>query len=147
MADTHLRDLVAFDKRARAHHGEGVLVDVGDWRDATLKGRTVQWYSAWTPAALDGFASVEMAGANFRTSLCGLASQRRDAGQVAYVEERLGAGQRQGHPTVVLRYFTHGHTGSTARWATGAPASCTSTACCATSRRCATSATSRATSA
>ena len=119
MADTHLRDLVAFDKRARSHHGGGVLVNVGDWRDATLKGRTVQWYSVWTPAALNGFASVEIAGANFRTSLCGLASQRLDAGQVEYVEERLGAGQRRGHPTVVLRYFTHGHTGSTTWWANG----------------------------
>ena len=53
MADTHLRDLVAFDKRARAHHGGGVLVNVGDWRDATLKGRAVKWYSVWTPAALN----------------------------------------------------------------------------------------------
>ncbi|POR39868.1 hypothetical protein CRT23_27185 [Methylobacterium sp. V23] len=121
MADTHLRDLVAFDKRARAHQGGGVLVNVGDWRDATLKGRTVQWYSAWTPAALDGFASVEMAGANFWKSLCGLASQRLDAGQIEYVEERLGAGQRQAHPAVVLRYFTHAHTGSTAWWAHGSP--------------------------
>ena len=121
MTDTHLRDLVAFNKPARAHQGGGVLVNVGDWRDATLKDRTVQWYSAWTPACLDGFASVEMAGANFETSLCGLASQRLDAGQVAYVEERLGAGQRQGHPTVVLRYFTHGHTGSTTWWADGSP--------------------------
>jgi hypothetical protein len=117
MADTHLRDLVAFDKRARPHQGGGVLVNVGDWRDATVKDRTVQWYSAWTPACLDGFASVEMAGANFWTSLCGLASQRLNAGQVVYVEERLGAGQRQGHPTVVLRYFTHGHAGSTKWWA------------------------------
>ena len=119
MADTHLSDLVAFDKRARSHQGGGVLVNVGDWRDATLKGRTVQWYSAWTPAALDGFASVEMAGANFWTSLCGLASQRLDAGQVQYVEERLGAGQRQAKPTVLLRYFTHAHTGSTTWWADG----------------------------
>lgn len=119
MADTHLRKLVAFDKRARSHHGGGVLVNVGDWRDATLKGRVVRWYSAWTPAALDGFASVEIAGANFPTSLCGLASERLDAGQVEYVEERLGAGQRQAHSTVVLRYFTHGHTGSTAWWASG----------------------------
>ena len=119
MADTHLRDLVAFDKRARSHQGGGVLVNVGDWRDATLKGRTVQWYSAWTPAALDGFASVKIAGANFETSLCGLASQRLDAGQVEYVEERLGAGQRQAKPTVVLRYFTHAHTGSTAWWSDG----------------------------
>ncbi|WP_455959881.1 hypothetical protein [Methylorubrum aminovorans] len=116
MADTHLRDLVAFDKRARSHQGGGVLVNVGDWRDATLKGRTVQWYSAWTPAALDGFASVEMAGANFPTSLCGLASQRLDGDRVEYVEQRLGAGQRQSKTTVVLRYFTHGHTGSTAWW-------------------------------
>ena len=136
MADTHLRDLVAFDKRARSHHGGGVLVNVGDWRDATLKGRTVQWYSVWTPAALNGFASVEIAGANFRTSLCGLASQRLDAGQVEYVEERLGAGQRRGHPTVVLRYFTHGHTGSTDVVGERVLASSTSTACCATSRRC-----------
>ena len=119
MADTHLRDLVAFDKRARAHQGGGALVDVGDWRDATLKGRTVHWYSAWTPAALNGFASVEMAGANFRTSLCGLASQRLDAGQVEYIEECLGAGQRQAKPTVILRYFTHAHTGSTTWWADG----------------------------
>lgn len=119
MADTHLRDLVAFDKRARAHQGGGALVNVGDWRDATLKGRTVHWYSAWTPAGLNGFASVEIAGANFRTSLCGLASQRLDAGQVEYIEKRLGAGQRQGSPTVVLRYFTHAHTGSTTWWADG----------------------------
>ena len=119
MADTHLRDLVAFDKRARSHQGGGVLVNVGDWRDATLKGRTVQWYSAWTPAALNGFASVEMAGANFETSLCGLASRRLDAGQIEYVEERLGAGQRQAKPTVVLRYFTHGHASSTTWWADG----------------------------
>lgn len=119
MADTHLRDLVAFDKRARAHHGGGVLVNVGDWRDATLKGRTVQWYSAWTPAALSGFASFEMAGANFGTSLCGLASERQDAGQVRYREEPLGAGQRQARPTVILRYFTHAHTGSTMWWAKG----------------------------
>ncbi|WP_458439161.1 hypothetical protein, partial [Methylorubrum extorquens] len=117
MADTHLRDLVAFDKRARSLRG--VLVNVSDWRDATLKGRTVQWYSAWTPAALDGFASVEMAGANFRTSLCGLASQRLDADRIEYIEERLGAGQRQARPTVVLRYFTRAHTGSTAWWAEG----------------------------
>ena len=119
MADTHLRALVAFDKRARAHHGGGVLVNVGDWRDATLKGRAVKWYSVWTPAALSGFASVEMTGANFHTSLCGLASQRLDAGQVEYIEERLGAGQRQGHPAVVLRYFTHAHTGTTTWWANG----------------------------
>jgi len=119
MADTHLRDLVAFDKRARSHQGGGVLVNVGDWRDATLKGRTVQWYSAWTPAALKGFASVEIAGANFETSLCGLASQRLDGNRIAYVEQRLGAGQRESKPTVVLRYFTHGHTGSTAWWADG----------------------------
>ncbi|MGH1587291.1 hypothetical protein ACRBEV_01765 [Methylobacterium phyllosphaerae] len=119
MVDTHLRDLVAFDKRARSHHGGGVLVDVGDWRDATLKDRTVHWYSAWTPAALSGFASVEMAGANFGTSLCGLASERLDAGWVEYSEEHLGAGQRQARPTVVLRYFTHAHTGSTEWWAAG----------------------------
>jgi hypothetical protein len=119
MADTHLRDLVAFDKRARAHQGGGALVNVADWRDATLKGRTVHWYSAWTPAGLNGFESVEIAGANFRTSLCGLASQRLDAGQVEYIEERLGAGQRQGGPTVVLRYFTRAHTGSTTWWADG----------------------------
>lgn len=119
MADTHLRDLVAFDKRARSHQGGGVLVNVGDWRDATLKGRTVQWYSAWTPAALKGFASIEMAGANFRTSLCGLASQRLDGDRVAYVEQRLGAGQRQVKPTVVLRYFTNSHCGSTAWWSDG----------------------------
>jgi hypothetical protein len=119
MADTHLRALVAFDKRARSHQGGGVLVNVGDWRDATLKNRTVQWYSAWTPAALNGFASVEMAGANFRTSLCGLASQRLDAGQIEYIEERLGAGQRQAKPAVILRYFTQAHTGSTTWWANG----------------------------
>ena len=119
MADTHLRDLVAFDKRARSHQGGGVLVNVGDWRDATLKGRNVQWYSAWTPAALDGFASVEFAGANFPTSLCGLASQRLDGDRVSYVEQRLGAGQRESKPTVVLRYFTHGHASSTTWWADG----------------------------
>lgn len=121
MADTHLRDLVAFDKRARSHQGGGVLVNVGDWRDATLKNRTVQWYSAWTPAALDGFVSVEIAGANFWTSLCGLASERLDGDRVDYIEQRLGTGQRQTKPTVVLRYFTHAHTGSTAWWADGSP--------------------------
>ena len=119
MTDTYLRKLVAFDKRARACQGDGVLVNVGDWRDATLRGRTVRWYSVWTPVALNGFASVEIAGANFPTSLCGLASKRLDAGQIEYIEERLGAGQRRAQPTVVLRYFTHGHVGSTAWWADG----------------------------
>lgn len=119
MADTHLRDLVAFDKRARSHQGGGVLVNVGDWRDATLKSRTVRWYSAWTPAALDGFASVEIAAANFETSLCGLASHRLDAGLIEYVEQRLGAGQRQAKPTVVVRFFAGRHTGSTVWWSDG----------------------------
>lgn len=124
MRDTHLRDLVTFDKRARSRQGAGVLVNIGDWRDATLSGRSVEWYSVWTPASLAGFASVGLAAANFPTSLCGLASRRLDAGTVTYVEHRIGSGLRQASPDVRLRYFTQGHRGSTAWWAAGAGKQC-----------------------
>lgn len=122
LRDTHLRELVGFDKSARALHGRA-LVDIGDWRDATLAGREVRWYAAWTPAALDGFASVEIAGANFETSLCGLASLRLDGDRVGYEYHRLG-GDRSAYPSVVIRYFTRGHVGSTTWWATTEGKSC-----------------------
>lgn len=122
MRDTHLRELVGFDKSARAPHG-GALVDIGDWRDATLAGREVRWHAAWTPAALVGFASAEIAGANFETSLCNLASRRLDGGRISYEHHQL-AGDRSAHPSVVIRYFTRGHVGSTAWWATTGGKSC-----------------------
>lgn len=118
MRDTHLSGLVAFDKRARSAIG-GVLVNVGDWRDATLKGRTVKWYSAWTPALLKDFDSVALAGANFWSSLCGLASQRLDENRVSYQERRLAADRSRGKPSVLIRYFAREHVGSTAWWADG----------------------------
>lgn len=115
MRDTHLSDLVCFDKAARSH--QGALVDVGAWQDATLRGRTVQWHAVWTPGALEGFASVAIAAAAWTTSLCGRASARVD-GHVTY-SETLISPTRSGGPKVQVRvrYFTHGHIGSTAWWA------------------------------
>ncbi len=114
MADDLVKDLAAFHKRSKSP--QGVFVDVVDWRDARDRGRTVRWWSAWTPAELAPFATSVIAASGFFHSITCLATRKWFGDEVEFVQRDFGATAFRKASKVRIRYFTHGHRGSTEWW-------------------------------
>lgn len=109
-------DLTKFHTFA-SNSRRAVFVDIGDWRDAQVTGREVRWWSIWTPLVLDQCASVTFTAAGFFESLPYRATGWLAAGALNPNWIDLGAGRRA-NGRVRIHYYTQGHVGSTAWWAT-----------------------------
>ena len=114
MADDLVKGLAAFHKRAKSP--QGVFVDIADWRDARQRGRSVQWWSAWTPAEFAPFASSVIAASGFFHSLTYLATGKWLGDEVEFVRREFGTATMRCRPRVRIRYFTQGHRSSTEWW-------------------------------
>lgn len=95
-----------------AHRPSGVLVDVKSF--TSLKGK-MSWWSIWTPADLEGFASIQIAGASYETSLGAKVLKHWFSDRVRIVPVPLQM-QRTGSPLIKIYYFTEGHRPSTRLW-------------------------------
>lgn len=83
------------------------FVNVTDW-----KSKKFEWLSIWSPDLLQEIpASVTIAGASYMTSIGALVA----AGQVAF-SERVVSAVRTGQPSIAIRYFTQGHSGTSSLW-------------------------------
>jgi hypothetical protein len=113
--DDLMQPLAAFHKQVRA--GQGVFVNLSDWPDAQGRGRKVQWWSLWTPLALEQCASVTITGANFETSLCHQAIKMWFSDRIELDFKSVGTDILRASSEVRIHYFTKAHTGSTTYWA------------------------------
>ena len=105
------KELVEFYKQAA--NPARVFVSTPDW-DAT---DDIDWFSMWTPLELSGFASVQIAGSSYSSSVGYL-------GAKALFDDLLGFDERDVpvvrtvQPSISIHYFTEGHRGSTTFWDT-----------------------------
>jgi hypothetical protein len=112
--DSLLGKLVVLDRRARTQHG--VYVNVQDWADLRERGRTLEWWSAWTPLQLHAFESVTIAGASFHESVLAKVMEALHPGMVQ-VNDIPVVGRAREARRVLIHYFTRSHRGSTTFWA------------------------------
>jgi len=105
--------LAPFEELIRlAYRPTGVLVDVTSFRGLKDK---MSWWSIWTPADLEGFSSIKIAGASYESSLGAKVLKKWFSEQVSLVPERLTM-ERSGEPSIRVHYFTQGHRPSTWLW-------------------------------
>jgi len=95
-----------------SYRPSGVLVDVKSFSGLNEK---MSWWSIWTPADLEGFASVQIAGASYETSLGAKVLKHWFSDKVRLVPKPLQM-KRTGNPTITIYYFTEGHRPSTRLW-------------------------------
>ena len=91
-----------------------VFVDVGDWREAQV-GRSIRWWSIWTPLVLNRCAAVTLIGAGYFESVPFHANDWLARGAITYAEKDLSVAGRA-NPRVRIHYYTRGHVGSTKWW-------------------------------
>lgn len=103
------------DMRKRAASPQGVLVDVGDWEDLRDSGRRMNWFSAWSPLALEAFDNVVIAAAGYFHGIAYLVAGKLFPGRITYTTEIIAPPNR-GHQIFKIHYFVAEHRGSTAYW-------------------------------
>tara|TARA_R110000787_G_scaffold42319_1_gene104066 strand:+ start:32 stop:1450 length:1419 start_codon:yes stop_codon:yes gene_type:complete len=102
--DDGAKGYAAFLKHADRWRG---FVSVSNW-----KSKQFEWLSIWSPDLLkDVPASVTIAGASYRTSIGALVAE----GRVTF-SERVVPAVRTGQPSIAIRYFTQGHSGTSSLW-------------------------------
>lgn len=105
------KELVEFYKQAGKP--ARVFVKTPDW-DATDE---IDWFSMWTPLELAGFASVQIAGSSYTSSVGYLAAKAIYEDRLEF-DERDVPVNRTKQPTITIHYFTDSHRGSTTFWGT-----------------------------
>jgi hypothetical protein len=113
LRDDLVKTLGMLAKRARTAHG--VYVDVQDWADLRLRGRTLQWWSAWTPLQLQTAESVTIAGASYHHSILAKVIEALYPGQIE-IEDVHVAGRPRQPRRVLIHYFTQAHRGASTFW-------------------------------
>jgi hypothetical protein len=102
--DDGARGFAAFLKHADRSRA---FVSVSDW-----KSKQFEWLSIWSPDLLQGIpASVTIAGASYMTSIGALVAAPR-----VTFSERVVPAVRTGQPSIAIRYFTEGHSGTSSLW-------------------------------
>lgn len=105
------KELVEFYKQAA--QPARVFVRTPDW-DAQ---DDIDWYSMWTPLELAGFASIQIAGASY-TSSVGYLGAKALFEDLLEFDERDVPVVRTRQPSITIHYFTDSHRGSTTYWGT-----------------------------
>jgi hypothetical protein len=72
---------------------------------------------------------VQIACAGFEHSICSHVLKTWFSSEATIRERYIGGTAERASPTVIIRYFTHGHTGSTAFWGTAEGRSCLNRIC------------------
>ncbi|MBA5775989.1 hypothetical protein H2509_02565 [Stappia sp. F7233] len=111
--DDFLRENAAFHRRVSSSHG--VFVNFGDWSLLKEAATRLEWWSAWTPAELEPFASVTFVGSNFKESLLFKASESLFPGRFSLHEQTMPV-TRTAWPSIRIHYFIENHIGSTEFW-------------------------------
>ena len=123
------RQIMAADPKLASFHtvaqcpSRQVYVDVASWEEARQPRRPVRWWSAWTPIALAGCASITFTGASFAASLLHHASRRLHGDRLRFEFVDVGAGRQRAKPRIRVHYYTR-HPGSTEWWATDEGSCC-----------------------
>lgn len=105
--------LAPFEELIRlSYRPTGVFVDA---RSFTGLKRKMGWWSIWTPADLESFASIEVAGASYDTSLGAKVLKHWFGGKVRLTPETITM-DRSGIPSIRVHYFTESHRPSTRLW-------------------------------
>jgi hypothetical protein len=89
----------------------GVFVNTDQWSTVD----NIEWWWVWSPSALKDFATVEIAGASYHTSLGAIAARRWFANSIRLIDLPTTM-TRTGQPTVRVHFFTRGHKPSTTLW-------------------------------
>lgn len=105
------KELVEFYKQAA--NPARVFVRTPNW-DAM---DDIDWFSIWSPLELAGFASVQIAGSSYSRGV-GYLGAKALFDDLLEFDERDVPVERNGQPSISIRYFTEGHRGSTAYWDT-----------------------------
>lgn len=77
----------------------------------------IDWFSMWTPLELAGFASVQIAGSSY-TSSVGYLGAKALFDDLLEFDERDVPVVRTHQPSINIHYFTDSHRGSTTFWGT-----------------------------
>jgi hypothetical protein len=113
LRDDLMKTLGTLDKRARS--AQGIYADVQDWADLRLRGRTLQWWSVWTPLQLQTADSVTIAGASYHHSILAKVIEALYPGQIEIEEVHITGRPRQPR-RVLIHYFTQAHRGASTFW-------------------------------
>lgn len=105
------KELVEFYKQAS--RPSRVFVRTPDWDAAD----EIDWFSMWTPLELAGFASVQIAGSSYTSSVGYLAAKALYEDRLEF-DERDVPVVRTNQPSITIHYFTDSHRGSTTFWGT-----------------------------
>jgi len=103
------KELVEFYKQAA--NPARVFVRTSDW-DAM---DDIDWFSIWSPLELAGFASVQIAGSSY-TSSVGYLGAKALFDDLLEFDERDVPVVRTHQPSITIHYFTDSHRGSTTFW-------------------------------
>lgn len=106
--DKLLGGIVEFVKQAG--RDDRVFVRTPDWA-----ADDIDWFSIWTPMALDRFASVTIAGSAYTSSI-GYRTAKDIFKEKLDFEERPVDVKRTGDPSISIQYFTDSHQGTTTFW-------------------------------
>jgi hypothetical protein len=107
--DKLLKPLMDFIKLASSPGG--VFVNKTAWAGV----EEVDWWSIWTPASLENFASIQIAGASYHTSLGAIVARNWFADRINLIDVPIPM-VRKGRPTVMVYYFTKSHHPSVTFW-------------------------------
>ena len=89
----------------------GVFVSTDAW----VGSEKVNWWWLWTPGLLKDFATVEIAGASYHTSLGAIVARKWFANSVNLINDPIPM-VRSKHPTVRIYFFTRAHKPATTFW-------------------------------
>ncbi|EKY30831.1 hypothetical protein HMPREF0185_00001 [Brevundimonas diminuta 470-4] len=95
-----------------AYRPNGVFVNAASYSDIKKK---VGWWSIWTPGSLKDFASVQIAGASYDTSLGAKVLKNWFPNSVRLTAISLDM-KRSGNPSIKIHYFTDSHRPSSRLW-------------------------------
>jgi hypothetical protein len=110
---TGLSDFLIYASQPR----RSVFVDVGNWREAQV-GRSIRWWSIWTPLVLNRCAAVTLIGAGYFESIPYRATEWLAHRAVTYTVYDLSASVQRASPRVRIHFYIRGHVGSTKWWET-----------------------------
>jgi hypothetical protein len=107
--DKLLKPLMDFIKLASSPGG--VFVNTTAWAGV----EEVDWWSIWTPASLRNFASIQIAGASYHTSLGAIVARQWFSDRINLIDVPIPMA-RTGRPQIAVHYFTKSHHPSVTFW-------------------------------
>jgi hypothetical protein len=100
-----------------AHRPHGVYFNATNWEDIANNNCELEWFSVWTPMALQAFETIKIAASSYVSSLLHRATTQIHPSQIKIHLTTLPP-RHECKCRFLIHYFTASHRGSTKYWST-----------------------------